>query len=150
MEDHNYCGEMVLRYIKTNYSPAPKLNNSKSVIDYLKQTLDQDEINTYEFAYVICLASDLSLLGFSRIAQGGRAIALMDPITIFTIALLKGASNIMLCHNHPSMNLNPSQADKDVTERVKQGGKLLGITLADHLIINSLFDYYSFADNGIL
>lgn len=150
MTEENYCGEMVLRYIKTNTSPAPQIKTSFRLVEYLKQTLDSDEINTYESAYLICLAKDLSLLGFSKIAQGGRNMTIMDPIIIFTTALLRGSSSIILVHNHPSGSLVPSQADKDTTEKIKQGGKILDIHLSDHIIINSQFAYFSFMDNGIL
>jgi len=146
----NYCGEMVLRYIKTNPGPAPMMNTSYKLVEYLKHTLDQDEINTYEFAYLICIARDMSLLGFSRISQGGRGSTIMDPLIIFTTALLRGSSNIILVHNHPSGMLVPSDSDKDITAKVKEGGKILGIHLSDHIIINAEFNYYSFADNGIL
>jgi len=145
-----YCGEMVLRYIKTNPGPAPKMNTSYKLVEYLKHTLDSDEINTYEFAYLICIARDMSLLGFSRISQGGRGSTIMDPLIIFTTALLRGSSNIVLVHNHPSGMLVPSDSDKDITAKVKEGSKILGIYLSDHIIINAEFNYYSFADNGIL
>lgn len=149
MED-NYCGEMVLRYIKKDYSKPIKINSSNIIVEYLSLMLDADEINTYEFAYLICLGRDNSLLGFSRISQGGRNITVIDPITVFTTALLKGSSAIILVHNHPSGNLVPSQMDKDITYKIKEGGKLLGVALNDHIIIDSQFNHYSFANEGIL
>lgn len=146
----NYCGEMTLRYLKTNYSQAPKIHRSTDIINYLKSILDPDELNTYEVSYMLCLARDNSLLGFSKLSQGGRSSTIIDPIILFTTALLKGASSLILCHNHPSGQLQPSQADKDITYKIKEGGKILDIQLIDHLIINSEFNYYSFADEGAL
>lgn len=149
MED-SYCGEMVLRYIKKDYNKSTIIKNSSTIVGYLHRMLDVDEINTYEIAYIICLGRDNAVLGFSRISQGGRSGTFIDPIIIFTTALLKGSSNIVLVHNHPSGALNPSQMDKDITARIKEGCKILGIPLLDHIIINSQFNYYSFADDGIL
>ena len=72
-----------------------------------------------------------------------------DPKLIFVAALKSGATGVLLAHNHPSGNLTPSQADIDLTRKIKEGGKLLEIQLLDHLIITSE-GYYSFADEGLL
>jgi DNA repair protein RadC len=59
------------------------------------------------------------------------------------------ASGIIVCHNHPSGNLNPSESDSKITQKIKEAGNLLDIQLLDHLIISEK-DYYSFADNGLI
>jgi len=59
------------------------------------------------------------------------------------------ASGIILCHNHPSGNLNPSDADSKITQKIKEAGSFMDIQLLDHLIISDK-DYYSFADNGLI
>jgi DNA repair protein RadC len=63
--------------------------------------------------------------------------------------LLVGASGLILAHNHPSGNLTPSQADIELTKKIKAGGKLLEIQVLDHVILTSE-GYYSFADEGLL
>jgi DNA repair protein RadC len=59
------------------------------------------------------------------------------------------ASSIILAHNHPSGNLQPSNADKEITDKLKEAGKLLDINVLDHLIISHR-GYYSFADDGLI
>ena len=72
-----------------------------------------------------------------------------DPKVIFVAALKSCSSSIILAHNHPSGNLKPSEADLQLTRKIKEAGKLLDIQVLDHLIISSE-GYLSFADEGIL
>ena len=64
-------------------------------------------------------------------------------------AILNTASGLIVAHNHPSGNLNPSESDTKITQKIKEAGNLLDVQLLDHLIIAN-DDYYSFADNGLL
>ena len=73
----------------------------------------------------------------------------MDPRLILKQALMDGASKIILAHNHPSGNLQPSEADKNITNKIKESAKLMDIALLDHLIITQQ-SYFSFADEGLL
>ncbi|MBA7590221.1 hypothetical protein ES708_32334 [subsurface metagenome] len=75
---------------------------------------------------------------------------LFDVRLIFQGAIKANASGIIVCHNHPSGNLNPSESDNKITRKIKEAGALLDIQLLDHLIIISDGSYYSFADNGLL
>lgn len=70
-----------------------------------------------------------------------------DPKLIFAAAIKANACGIIMAHNHPSGNLSASQADIDLTKKVKEGGKLLEIQMLDHLIVTTE-TYYSFADEG--
>ena len=72
-----------------------------------------------------------------------------DPKIVFTVALNCGATSLILSHNHPSGNLYPSNADKEVTKKIKEGGLLLDIRLLDHIIISDE-NYFSFADDNII
>lgn len=72
-----------------------------------------------------------------------------DPKIIFSAALKAAAVGVILAHYHPSGNLTPSQADLDLTRKLKEGGKLLEIGILDHIILTSE-KYYSFTDEGIL
>jgi DNA repair protein RadC len=73
----------------------------------------------------------------------------VDPKKIFKLALEQNAAGIILCHNHPSGNLNPSTADRNLTDKIKNAGNFLDIKVLDHLIIADE-SYYSFADNGLM
>jgi DNA repair protein RadC len=84
-----------------------------------------------------------------QISVGGVAGTVADPKLIFKTALENLASSMILVHNHPSGNLKPSQADKDLTHKLKEAGRYLEISILDHLIITET-SYFSFADEGIL
>ena len=90
------------------------------------------------------------ILGFTvllLIAKGNVDSVLMSPREIFILALKAGAVRILLMHNHPSGDPSPSIQDQLVTNRLKECGELMGIELADHIIIGDLC-YYSFAEHG--
>jgi DNA repair protein RadC len=67
---------------------------------------------------------------------------------IFKLALENGATGLILCHNHPSGELKPSNADKQITKKIKTGGEILDVKVLDHIIITET-KYYSFVDEGI-
>lgn len=83
------------------------------------------------------------------ISEGGVSGTVADPKVIFKRALDKLASSIILVHNHPSGNLTPSQADLQLTRKLKEAGKNLDLPVLDHIIFTD-HAYYSFADEGVL
>ena len=89
------------------------------------------------------------VLGILDVSTGGFAGTIADPKVIFSTALKCCASSLVLAHNHPSGNLKPSQADINLTRKLKDGGALLDISVLDHLIVTS-DSYLSFADEGLL
>lgn len=84
-----------------------------------------------------------------QVSQGGVSGTVADPKIIFKFAIENLSSAIILVHNHPSGNLKPSEADKELTRRLSSAGKLLEIPVLDHLIFTD-GGYLSFADEGIL
>ena len=74
----------------------------------------------------------------------------MDVRILFAVLLKSLTTAVILLHNHPSGTLRPSEADKNLTEKIKKAGGLFDIKVLDHLILSPDGDYYSFADNGIL
>lgn len=89
------------------------------------------------------------VLGIYEVSTGGIAGTVADPKLIFVAALKVGASGVILSHNHPSGNLTASQADIELTRKIKEGGRLLEIQLLDHVILTSE-GYFSFADEGLV
>jgi len=83
------------------------------------------------------------------VSRGGVSGTVVDPKIIFKIALENLASSIILCHNHPSGNLKPSDQDISLTKKIKEAGTLLEIPILDHIIITDTA-YFSFADEGIM
>ncbi|RFS14269.1 RadC family protein [Emticicia sp. C21] len=104
---------------------------------------------SHEQFWVLLLNRASEVIRPFQISIGGVAGTVADPKIIFKSAIEYLASAIILVHNHPSGNLTPSQADLDLTKRVKEAGRLLDIPILDHLIFGDN-GYYSFADKGIL
>jgi DNA repair protein RadC len=89
------------------------------------------------------------LLCFDRVAVGTLESSLVHPREVFKGALLSSAGSIVIVHNHPSGDPAPSQEDREVTRRLVEAGKLLGVPVLDHVIIGES-SYYSFRETGEL
>jgi DNA repair protein RadC len=124
----------------------PKITGSRDVYDILKA--DLLDIPHEEF-WILLLNRANRVIRKSQISQGGIAGTVADPKIIFKLALDDLASGIILAHNHPSGNLTASQADLDLTKKLKEAGKLLDIQVLDHLIVAGQ-KYFSFADEGLI
>lgn len=103
----------------------------------------------FEEFWIILLNRANKPIETKLIGRGGVSGTIADVKLIFNKALEKLACGIILCHNHPSGNLNPSQADILLTKKVKEAGKLLDIAILDHIIVGDN-NYYSFADEGMM
>ncbi len=90
---------------------------------------------TSEHLILLCLDRRQKLLSCEVVSIGGRAATIVDPGIIFRRAIMLDAAAIILAHNHPSGDPEPSQEDVTVTERVSRGGSLLNIPLLDHLVV---------------
>jgi DNA repair protein RadC len=98
---------------------------------------------------ILLLNKANKVLGIYDLSKGGISSSIIDIKIVLSIALKTLTSGIIIVHNHPSGNLNPSKADIDTTEKLKSACNLMDITVLDHLII-SRNNYYSFADDGLL
>ena len=89
------------------------------------------------------------VLGISKISEGGLSGTVVDPKRIFQVALKANATSIIMAHNHPSGNVQPSEADLKITRKCRDAGALLDIAVLDHIILTA--DHYtSLADEGTL
>lgn len=136
---------------KSNVKPSerPKISTSKDARDVLMGTWDGTKLELVEQFKVMLTNRANRVLGIFEVSTGGISGTVADPRLIFAAAIKGIASGLILCHNHPSGNLQPSQADIDLTRKIKEAGKLLEIQLLDHIILTSE-EYYSFADEGLL
>jgi len=91
---------------------------------------------TRESFFVILLNGSNEIIGHERITTGLVNRTIVHPREVFKPAIIKSCSAVILCHNHPSGNLTPSQEDIDITERLKKAGEILGIPVLDHIIIS--------------
>ena len=102
-----------------------------------------------ELFWCLALNDARRLLNVELITMGNYNQESIRPIDVFTIPLDKKAAGVMLVHNHLAGNLEPSEEDEDITDRLIQSGKMLGVPVQDHLIITEN-SYYSFRDSGTL
>jgi len=102
-----------------------------------------------EYFWTIGLNSASDLEYIELIALGGLNQVNIDPVEIFNFAVSKKCKRMILCHNHPSGNLKPSDSDIALTNKLRDGGELLHIDILDHLIIDEE-SYFSFKDKGFL
>jgi DNA repair protein RadC len=124
----------------------PLISSSKEA--YLALAPLLMDLETEEF-WILLLNQANRMIGREKISAGGLAITSVDSRVVFKKALECNATSIVLCHNHPSGNLRPSQADLDLTQRMRKAGEQLEILVQDHLIVSEA-GYYSFADEGII
>jgi DNA repair protein RadC len=104
---------------------------------------------SHEEFYVILLNRGNKVLSVEQISSGGLSGTVADGKIIYRKALLKESSALILAHNHPSGNLKPSQADLNLTKKLKEFGEMVGFQVLDHLIISDN-GYLSFADEGLI
>jgi len=124
----------------------PKITASKHVFDIFHPVLS--DLPHEEF-WILLLNRSNKVLSKHRISQGGISGTVIDVRIIMKRALDQLASSIILCHNHPSGNREPSGADLEITKKLCDSGKILDIPVLDHIIIaeNS---YFSMADEGVM
>jgi len=103
----------------------------------------------HEEFWLLMLNRANRILGRYKVSQGGLAGTVIDTRIILKKALDKLASSIIVCHNHPSGNIQPSDADVKITEKLKKAAEMLEIKLLDHVIIADK-SYFSFADEGLI
>jgi DNA repair protein RadC len=122
-----------------------KITGSKDVFEYFHHLSD---LRNEEF-WVMFLNRANKIITSQKVSQGGITGTVADIRLILKGAMDNFATGIVLCHNHPSGNLAPSNEDKDLTQKVKQAAKLIDINVLDHIIVSDA-GYFSFADEGLL
>ena len=123
-----------------------KVKNPKEIADMMR-SLFSIEYKIEEEFWVLCLNNAGKVNGIMSVARGGCDFCTVDMRSLFTRVLLLGATNIIICHNHPSGECNPSDSDIKLMEKIKQASALLDITLLDHVIV-SRDEYYSFKERS--
>ncbi len=146
----NQIAEITVSYLpKVKASERPTVASSKDVYNLFLHNWDNTRIEMIEQFKIMLLNRANKVLGIFTVSTGGVSGTIADPKVIFSTALKGNASSIMLAHNHPSGNLKPSDVDRQLTNKLIQAGKLLDISVLDHLIITAE-GYLSFADEGLI
>ncbi len=137
--------------VKLTEQQKIKLLNSDDIFEIMRNILlrenkiDRDK----EHFWIIGLASNSKALFIELVSLGSVNETVVEPMNVFRVAVLKNAVGVVLVHNHPSGELRPSKADKNITDRLIQVGKIINIEVVEHLII-SPESYYSFVDDDLL
>jgi len=111
------------------------------------EVIQRDSETIVENFIVLMMASDHELIGYSLISKGNIDETLVDMRVLFQKILLTGAVKIVLAHNHPSGNLNPSTNDINLTISISDGCNLFDIALEDHIIIDGQGQWYSMREH---
>lgn len=134
---------------KVKNSQRPHIKSSKDAYRLALSAWDCNKIEFFEQFKVLLINNANKVLGIYEVSSGGITGTIVDLRLIFSAALKANATSLIMIHNHPSGNLTASEADKQITRKVKDAGVLLDIKLLDSLIITPE-SYYSFADQGAL
>jgi DNA repair protein RadC len=129
-----------------SYTGKTLAKDSIAVANYLKTILQNEK---KEYFLLLYLNAANKILGYDKISEGGITHTIVDPRIVFKKAVDNEAVSIILCHNHPSGNLKPSNADRELTYKLVEAGKLLDIKVADHIIVSES-GFYSFSDEGVI
>jgi len=122
-----------------------KITSSKAVFELMQPIIG--ELPHEEF-WVLFLNNSNKVLFKTQLSKGGMTGTMVDVRIVFKIAFEQNATSIILTHNHPSGKLQASDADVQITKKIKTAGQQLDIPVLDHLIITET-GYYSFVDEGI-
>ncbi len=123
----NNSPERILQYVQREYGCMPQ-----------------------EYMLVLAMSSSMEVLTIIEASVGAVAQALVDPKVVFPALLLSGATGFILIHNHPSGDPSPSDADVQLTRQFREGGRILGLQLIDHMVIGAGNGYRSFQAMGLL
>lgn len=122
------------------------IKTSNDIAEYIRAIIKDF---SYEVFAVVFLNSASKINHFEIISRGGMQSTIADPRVILKKALEVNATSLILCHNHPSGNLNPSRQDEELTFKIKEAARHIEIAVRDHIIVSEI-GHYSFADNGLL
>ena len=136
-----------LKKTKTTF-PVVAISQSVDAANFIREFYS-DDIEIFESAFILLLNRANKTIGYAKISQGGIAGTVIDVKLICKYVVDILASGVILCHNHPSGNLQPSNQDKEITIKVKQALELLDSILLDHIILTKE-SYTSLKDEGII
>ncbi|MCX2451103.1 JAB domain-containing protein [Pedobacter sp. PLR] len=141
--------------IEVSYKPhykvaeRPQISSSNDAYEIFIQQWNMSKIELVEEFKILLLNRRNRVLGVVHISSGGVSGTIADPKVIFATALKTGSSGIILAHNHPSSEVDPSSEDLNLTKKLSAGATLLDLKILDHLII-SPDRFYSFADESLM
>ena len=138
--------QLANRRLAEELEPRQKISETRDAFLYFRPRM-QDL--TVEECHLLMLNNHLEIINSVMLSHGGLVGASVDIRELLRHALLSQATSVILCHNHPSGNLNPSREDDNLTERARKACQTMGIKFLDHLIVSD-DKYYSYTEQGKL
>ncbi len=135
-----------LSWERLQNSDAPIINSYDLMVDYCRTAMAHQDIEEFR---IIFLNAKLRVIGEESQQRGTVDHVYIHPREVIKSAMMKGASAIILVHNHPSGSVTPSKADIEITRKIKEAADAVSIRLFDHLVI-SKSDCFSFRDKGVI
>ncbi|WP_346962244.1 JAB domain-containing protein [Clostridium sp.] len=126
------------------YEPR-RVSSPKDAVELAKDFLIESD---REKMILVCLDNKNQPTSINTVSVGSLNSSIVHPREVFKVAILSNSASIIVYHNHPSGDVTPSKEDINITERLKEAGKILGIELIDHIIVGSNESYYSFKERG--
>jgi DNA repair protein RadC len=137
--------------IALSHKEKVKIGSSDDLYQVMQRLLEREKRldRSREHFWTIGLDNRSKILYIELVSIGTANKTLAEPMEVYSIALQKKCSKLVLVHNHPAGDIRPSSEDKDTTDRLIQVGKIVNIEVLDHLIITDR-SFYSFSDSGLL
>jgi len=128
------------------------VSNPRTVQEVLSKVLNsENEVDRMkEHFWVIGLSTRNAIQYIDLVSLGTLNASLVHPREVFRFSILKAVSSIILSHNHPSGDSEPSEEDLRITKRLVEAGKIIGIEVLDHIVIGGRDSFYSFKERGII
>ncbi len=143
----NEICEVDIIYKRPVISSMESIKCSIDIVDIFRKLIPEERIDFKEFFLVGLLSRSNHLLGVAQIGVGTTTHTAINIKEILQLAIKTNACGVILCHNHPSGSLSPSESDLSMTKKIRDACSLCDITLLDHIILTSE-GYYSTADNS--
>jgi DNA repair protein RadC len=146
----NFINELTINYNKKLFC-SKKINSSHDSERVAREiySITNSNIEVKEYFFIILLNRANEVIGYNKLSEGGICSTVVDLRLAFASALKSLAVSMILIHNHPSGNPNPSEQDIKLTQKFINAGNLLEIKIFDHIIITE-DTYFSFCDDGLL
>ena len=148
------CADFIVAEVQLTYKnqipckDRPTINSSQAAYNIVKNHFPDEIIDYWESFKAFYMNTAGHLLGCLIVSEGGPCSTAVDVKLILQGALLANAHSVILVHNHPSGNLQPSAPDKFMTEKVEKALSIMDMKLLDHLIVTR--GYFSFVDEGVM
>lgn len=138
---------ITLKKTKTDF-PCVKIGKSADAYEFVRKFYS-DDISIFESFFILLLNRSNNTIGYAKISQGGIVGTVIDTTIIAKYCVEALAKSVILCHNHPSGALIPSEADKAITKKITEALKIFDCAVLDHIILTE-DNYFSFADDGLI